>query len=300
MQRAAVIANPTKVRRPARLRADIEGAFRQCGWAPPLWLETTVDDPGFGQGREAVAQGVDLVLPVGGDGTVRCVAGALRGTGVTMGLLPAGTGNLLARNLKVPVRRRYVDGVRRAIDGRERSIDVGVAEFHRNGVAEEQVFLVMAGIGLEADMLGETPEALKARLGWMAYVVASARHLRTKPVETRVVADGHDLGTAPLTSVIIGNCGTLTGGVRLMPLAEVDDGRLDAALLLAGSFPDWGRLVFQVLSKRSNNVQVRHVSAREFDLTTSTPRSMQVDGDIIREVTHLRVRVDSRALRIRA
>lgn len=264
-----------------------------------MWLETTIEDSGAGQARTAVEQGVDLVCPLGGDGTVRCVASALRGTEVPMALLPAGTGNLLARNLGLSVRPRYATALRSAIAGSDRRLDVGVLEIDRGETVEEQVFLVMCGMGLEADMLGGTPESLKVRLGWMAYVVAGARHLRTPPVEMEVVADEQRIGRAPVTSVIIGNCGTLTGGVRLMPAAEPDDGRLDGVVLTAGSLPQWGRLVTQVLSRRGNNVQVRHLPAREFELTAAHPRSIQVDGDLIPAASHARVRVEPRALLVR-
>lgn len=299
MQRAAVIANPSKIRRPGRVRAQIEATFARHGWATPLWLETTVEDSGVGQTRSAIAQGANLVCALGGDGTVRCVASALHSTQVPMALLPAGTGNLLARNLGVGGRARHARNVRRAIEGSERAIDVGLVEIDRDSGTEQHAFLVMSGMGLEADMLGGTPEALKARLGWVAYVVASARHLRTPPVEMTVVADGEALPAAPVTSVIIGNCGTLTGGVRLMPTAAPDDGLLDGVVLVAGSFPDWGRLVFQVLGRRSNNLQVRHLPAQEFELSAVRPRSVQVDGDLLPAASSMRVRVEPGALRVR-
>lgn len=299
MQRAAVIANPSKLRRPDQLRAEIESTFRGHGWADPLWLETTVEDSGAGQAGEAMAQGVDLVTPLGGDGTVRCVASALRGTDTPMALLPAGTGNLLARNLGLSVRRRYAQALRRAINGRDRRLDVGVIEVDRGDTVEEQVFLVMCGMGLDADMLGGTPEALKERLGWMAYVVSGARHLRTPPVEMEVIADAQRLGKAPVTSVIIGNCGTLTGGVRLMPAAQPDDGRLDGVVLAAATLPQWGRLITQVLSRRGNEVQVRHLPAQSFELIAAEPRPVEVDGDILPAASHMRVRVEPRALLLR-
>ncbi|HEY4421453.1 MAG TPA: acylglycerol kinase family protein, partial [Pseudonocardia sp.] len=96
----AVVANPIRIEPGTRRR--IESVCASLGWAPPLWLETTVEDPGTGQARIAIERGADVVLACGGDGTVRAVAQALAGTGVAMGLVPAGTGNLLARTLGNP------------------------------------------------------------------------------------------------------------------------------------------------------------------------------------------------------
>ncbi len=75
----------------------------RAGWAEPLWLGTTVDDPGAGMCAEAAEEKADLVIVCGGDGTVRVCAQALAGTDTPLALLPSGTGNLLARNLGIPL-----------------------------------------------------------------------------------------------------------------------------------------------------------------------------------------------------
>ena len=116
------------------------------GWAEPLWLETTIDDPGTGQARDAVERGADVVLACGGDGTVRAVAEALAGTGVAMGLVAAGTGNLLARTIGTP--QEVVAATRVALSGDDRKIDVGRVRVDDD--RHERVFLVMAGTGFDA------------------------------------------------------------------------------------------------------------------------------------------------------
>ncbi|BDZ60156.1 MULTISPECIES: diacylglycerol/lipid kinase family protein [Barrientosiimonas] len=302
MRRAGLVVNPAKFHDLRRLRTDVDAVFRSNGWAPPLWLETTIEDPGQGQARAALDEGVDLICPLGGDGTVRQVATAVRSSTTPMGLVPAGTGNLLARNLGLPVNRRYADAVRRAIHGTDRRIDVGVLQLDRTGdgrTIEEHVFLVMCGMGLEAEMLGGTPESLKARLGWVAYVLSGARHLRRPTVEMQLYTDGEGADPAPTTTVLIGNCGRLTGGVRLMPRALPDDGLLDAVVLSAGSLPQWGRLVVQVLRGGEGGSQVRHRPGREFDVTAVAPRTVQVDGDLIGEGRAMRVTVEPRSLVLR-
>ena len=104
-------------------RGQVAAVCAGLGWAPPLWLPTTPEDPGTGQAREAVARGADVVIACGGDGTVRAVAQALAGTGVAMGLVPAGTGNLLARTLRLPT--DVASATRVALTGDDRAIDVG-------------------------------------------------------------------------------------------------------------------------------------------------------------------------------
>lgn len=122
-RQAAVIVNPTKFDDIASVRVSVESAFAEAGWATPLWLETTWEDTGTGQTQEALDAGVDLICPLGGDGTVRTVGEQVAGTGVPLGLLPGGTGNLLARNLGLPV-DSMEDCLRIAIGGTDRVVDV--------------------------------------------------------------------------------------------------------------------------------------------------------------------------------
>src|SRR5690606_1059326 len=126
------------------LRAAVAEAEREAGWAESLWLETTVDDPGTGQARDAAAQGAEVVLAAGGDGTVRAVAEGLRGSDVALALLPSGTGNLLARNLDLTL-NHLAESVTTAFTGKDRAIDLGVAELRReDGAIQTHAFLVMA------------------------------------------------------------------------------------------------------------------------------------------------------------
>jgi len=120
----AVIVNPSKSVDVEYLRDLVEQTAAEVGLEPPLWFETTVEDPGLGQAREAVEKGASVVIAAGGDGTVRAVAEALAGTGVPMGLIPLGTGNLLARNLDLPLGSQR-ELVATALTGRDRPMDLG-------------------------------------------------------------------------------------------------------------------------------------------------------------------------------
>ncbi|OLO44851.1 diacylglycerol kinase [Actinomyces oris] len=100
---ACVVVNPSKPRVTAAVRSLLEDELREAGYAGPVWLETSVSEPGTMQARLALAAGARLVVAAGGDGTVRSVAAGLAGTGAQMGIVPLGTANLAARNLGVPV-----------------------------------------------------------------------------------------------------------------------------------------------------------------------------------------------------
>jgi hypothetical protein len=166
--RVAVVANPTKSGDPYWSRRLL-GVLERAGLPDARWLPKTAEDPGPGQARRALADGVELVVVAGGDGTVRSVGTVLAGTGVPMALLPSGTGNLLARNLRIPL--EVEAAARVATSGRTVGLDVGRAE-------DGECFLVMAGTGFDAAMLRDTSDRAKVWISWAAYVVAGLRHLR--------------------------------------------------------------------------------------------------------------------------
>src|SRR3954454_4669794 len=123
--RVTVVYNPVRVDDLDDTKDTVGKVCAEQGWPEPTWVETTAEETGERQAREAVRAGADVVASLGGDGTVRAVASALVGTDVALGLLPGGTGNLLARNLGLPV-GALDDAVRTVVQGRDRSIDVGV------------------------------------------------------------------------------------------------------------------------------------------------------------------------------
>jgi len=143
MPRAAVIVNPTKVPDTDLHRARVTAELIKHDWTEPLWLETTIEDGGYGLARQAVHEQVDLVFACGGDGTVRAVIQGLVGSGVPVAVLSVGTGNLLAQNLALGT--SLAEGIATGVTGRTRAVDLGVID--------GETFAVMAGIGLDAAML---------------------------------------------------------------------------------------------------------------------------------------------------
>ena len=143
MSRAAVVVNPTKLDDYEAFRKSVGRAMDDHGWGEPAWRETTPEDPGRGQAEAAVSAGVDLVIACGGDGTVTACAEGVAGTGVPLAVIPLGTGNLLARNVGVPM--GLEEALEVALGGVQQSVDAGRV----NGT----LFVVMAGLGLDARML---------------------------------------------------------------------------------------------------------------------------------------------------
>jgi diacylglycerol kinase family enzyme len=309
----AVVVNPVKPGTSA-LRELLAATIAARGWPEPLWLETTPQDPGVGQARQALARGAELVVAAGGDGTVRAVAEALAHTGVPMGLLPQGTGNLLARNLDLPLGNGPA-ALAIALDGADRTIDVGRLTVQRwaqadppPGVHDEHVFLVIGGVGVDAAMVADADEQLKARVGWIAYFVAAVRHLHGHRLRVRVKVDDRDWIEVRGRSLLVGNVGHLPGGITLMPDARIDDGWLDLAALDArGGVAGWVQLAGEVLLQRigvRNELPMRigridHVRAQRVQVQIVGGDQVQVDGEPLGRVKQLSARVDPGALVVR-
>lgn len=295
-RRAAVVINPSKAI-DQNFKTDLLQLFTQAGWAEPLWLETTVEDPGTGQSRQALEAGVDVVMAAGGDGTVRCVAEVLAGTGTAMALVPLGTGNLLARNLNIEI-NSPLRAAEDAISGTETKIDVVRAVIDHG--KRQQLFLVAAGLGYDAAIMGGTVDQLKDRVGWLAYVEAGIRNLPGKAVTATITVDGKRTTHRRVRSVMVGNCGRLMGGLEIFPDALVDDGILDLLILAPRGRLGWLRVVAGVFSKGSRgNTSVQSLTGKVAEITLDRPQEFQLDGDHAETASHLRVAVDPQALTVR-
>lgn len=284
--RTAVVVNPVKVPDLDELRRAITVALAEAGWPEPLWLETTVDDPGSGQAAEAVRRGVDLVFACGGDGTVMACVTALAGTDVALAVLPAGTGNLLAANLGLS--GDLATGIAVVLEGGRRRIDVG-----RVG---EQSFAVMAGMGFDAHMLDATNDVAKKHFGWLAYVGGAAQHLRGRPMRVSVTLDDRPAFTCRPRTVIVGNVGRLSGGMRLLSEAQPDDGLLDVAILSPRTLRHWLALGWGVLRRKDTVANMRTYTAARVEIRSKRVQPRQLDGDLIDAGKELLVTVRPKAL----
>lgn len=314
-RRACVVYNPTKVDL-TELRNAVALAESEAGWAKSLWIETSEDDPGTGQARQAVEKGVDVVIAAGGDGTVRAVAEGLHESGIPLALLPAGTGNLLARNMDLTL-SDLPGSVRTAFTGRDRRIDLGIVEVEReDGTREKKAFVVMAGIGLDAKMAANTDPELKKKVGWLAYIQPIMVSLRDKErVRVRFRVDEGPERTMNVHTVMVGNCGSLPGNVLLLPEAAIDDGVFDIVALRPKGFfgwvQIWTRIFWEngVLRRSSVGRRVagltrevralRYIKAAAITARLDRPEDFELDGDDYGEAIAFHARVEPGALLVR-
>jgi diacylglycerol kinase family enzyme len=267
------VINATKI--DDKLERLLLDRFAEAGWAAPLWLETTPEDPGRQMTAAAVAAGVDLVVAAGGDGTIRVVVAGLVGTDIPCALLPAGTINLLARNLPMPLRLdRAVDV---ALGDHQRAIDL-IKITADDG--EPDYFAVMAGVGLDALILEETDFDLKQVIGPGAYLIAAGKVLGKEPVRTMITIDDHKPVRRRAVLCLIGNVGEVPGLISVIPDAKLDDGRLDLLIASPRRLRDWIRATIRVLLRRHNDdINLDHWSGRRVVLDLATPEAYQLDGD---------------------
>ena len=312
---AAVIYNPVKVDIDA-LREAVNRQAAAAGYTESLWFETSVDDVGQKVTAEALAHGVDLVIAAGGDGTVRAVIEAVRGHDVVVALLPSGTGNLLARNLKMTL-NDMPDSVRSAFAGEERAIDFGMIRIERQDKSrDEHAFVVMAGAGLDAKMITNTDEDLKKKAGWLAYVKAIIASLRDPDeLHVRFRLDDGPPQRAAVHTLILGNCGSLPANIRLMPEAVLDDGLFDVMMTRPGGALGWIRLWVKVAwtngivrrtkagralaGEHQNDTDLHYESGAEFTARFSRPEEIELDGDAFGRAVAFRAWIEPRKLRIR-
>ncbi|AZS38197.1 Diacylglycerol kinase [Microbacterium lemovicicum] len=307
LRRAALVYNPIKVDA-EQLRSAVTRLSAEAGWDEPLFFETTVEDLGDGVTRRALAEKVDAVLVAGGDGTVRAVSEAVCGSDVPLTIVPSGTGNLLARNLFLPLGDPETM-IRATFEGDHLPIDVGFAALQRSdGSSIEHAFVVMGGMGLDAAMIANTSGDLKKKVGWIAYVDGAARSLaKATPFRIMYQIPGRKLHSARVQSILVANCGSLPAGLELIPGASVSDGELDVAIFAPknffGWFLVWRRVAWdnsflrrfragrQVLALRTRDSTVIYSRGQGIELQAESAQAVQLDGDEFGEATRIRVRL---------
>jgi len=279
----AVVCNPTKANDIAQLREEITARCDSLELGEPQWYETRPDDAGARVTSDALGSGADLVIACGGDGTVAACAGVLAGSNVPLAVVPLGSGNLVARNLGLPLERA------RALDiafgpGRRR-LDLLESESRR--------FIGMAGLGLDAAMIRDTSDALKAKVGWPAYVIGIVRAMvGSRPVHYTVTVDDRPAMQHKAVGALIANIGQLQGGLAILPDARPDDGLLDLALLTPRSLRDWPVLVLRILQRRPDSGrQAQLLRGRRVRIETAAPVPLEYDGEDAGDSSDLTVEV---------
>ncbi|AWZ10959.1 diacylglycerol kinase [Streptomyces sp. ICC4] len=235
---------------PDELADRLAAVPRGHGHRDPRWILTTAERPCGALAEEISTVTPALVVVCGGDGTVRACADVLAGTRIPLAVAPCGTGNLLARNLGLPMDPAVA--LEASLAGDSFGIDVG--RVRGDGLPPTR-FTVMAGAGFDAAMVRDASPRLKSRMGWAAYVLSALRHLRDPGVRLTVRIDGGRRQRRRARMVVIGNVGTLQGGLPLLPSARPDSGRLEVVLFDPRGAPGWlaaaGYLAARLLRHRT-------------------------------------------------
>jgi YegS/Rv2252/BmrU family lipid kinase len=245
----------------------------------------------------AALPGADLVVAVGGDGTVADVAGAIGafraagGPDVPLAVIPAGSTNITSRELRIPTKpAAAIDLIYGHRPCRFQAIDLCQAN--------DRLFLHMAGAGLDSRLFAETDPALKRKVGWLAYVPPTVRNLRAPPATFRIVTEDTTL-TVESPLVLVANGGAvIAAGFQLYPGIRTDDGMLDVLIFTPRSAVATVRTLARAATRslhRSPFV-ARH-RAREVELDADPQQPVQIDGDVALQ-TPVSFKIRGSALRV--
>ena len=287
---------PRKVAVVAHTGKTLDGGLdelRRCitgqGVDELLWYEVPKSKKAPKQVRKALKAKVDLVVVWGGDGIVQRSIDVVAGSKTPLAIIPAGTGNLLATNLGVPA--DLAGAVEAAFHGRRRRIDLGKL----NG----EHFAVMAGVGFDGAMIQDADRNLKDRLGKLAYVWTGLRHVNGKAPRAKVIIDGVKWFDDEASCVLVGNVGTITGGIHAFDDARPDDGWLDVGVATAQGALQWARALGTMAVGRSDHSPfVRMTRARRIDVKLESKLEYELDGGAREAVKRLTVQVVPEAVTI--
>jgi YegS/Rv2252/BmrU family lipid kinase len=290
MPSVAFVINRTLLRDPAGFARRCRAAAQERGWES--WLvETSETETGGVLARRAVAAGASLVFAAGGDGTVRACAQALARTGVPLAIVPLGTANLTARALGLP--SRAGQAIEAGFGGWDRRIDMAQvngtgadgAGFGADGAgfgADGAGFAAMAGMGLDAAVVGSARSHVKRRLGWIAYAASGVTHLSRPPCDFTVRLDDGEPLRRRARCVVVGNIGLLPGGFALLPGATLDDGLLHVGILAPAGLLGWLRVAHRIVTRNPHqDRQLERFQARRVLIQASTELPRQIDGEMI-------------------
>jgi diacylglycerol kinase (ATP) len=294
-KRCAVIYNPAKVTDWLTFRRHVEYELHSRGWEKALWLETTVDDPGRAMAAQAIAAKVDLVLGAGGDGTIRVICSELADTGIPFGLIPAGTGNLLARNIGIPLDEGAALDI--AFDGLDMPIDL--VRLSVDGGPPEH-FAVMAGIGIDAIIMQSTNQDLKKAVGSAAYFVAAAQNAKHPALHATIQVDDRPAFRRKAHVIVVGNVGYLQANIPLIPDAKPNDGLLDLLVASPRGVSDWIKITTRVMTRqRRTDDQLDRITGRRVRIDVEEGDQYQLDGDTVGRCTSMIAEVQPGALTLR-
>ena len=260
------------------------------GISDPIWSEVPKSRYAPKRVEAALEDGAELVLAWGGDGIVQRCIDVLAGTGVPLGVLPAGTANLFASNLDIPPDLEKALEI--GLHGDDRELDVGRVNGERFGV--------MAGAGLDARMIQAADGGLKDRFGRAAYVWTAAKELRSEPFKARIEVNGDLWYKDSASCILVGNVGSLFAGVDVFENAQPDDGLLELGVSNAEGLGDWARTMAKtVIGAAEKSPFVQATKAKKIVVELSRKVPYELDGGERGAAKRIKAKVEPAALRVR-
>jgi diacylglycerol kinase (ATP) len=268
---------------------ELRKVLVEAGHRKPLWYEIAKSRKAPKAVRRAVKEGAELVFVWGGDGMVQRCVDALNGSAVPIAILPAGTGNLLATNLGIP--KDVARAVEIGLNGTRRKLDLGVMNGER--------FAAMAGAGFDAITMRDTDSAEKEKLGRVAYFRSSLKAIQAKSVRMRIRLDGEVWFTGKASCVLIGNIGTVTGGLEVLAEASPSDGHLDLGVVTAKNAWEWVKVFSEVAVARSDESHfIEKARGQRIDVKLKRRRRYELDGGVRSRTKRLKVRIEAGAITV--
>jgi YegS/Rv2252/BmrU family lipid kinase len=269
---------------------ELRETLSRAGVADPIWSEVPKSRLAPKRVRSALKEGAELVFAWGGDGMVQQCVDVLAGSGVPLAIIPAGTANLFASSLDLP--QDIADAVRIGLNGSERQLDVGKINGER--------FAVMAGAGLDAHMIQDADGGLKDRFGRLAYIWTASNHLRGDPFKARIEVDGELWYKGKASCILLGNIGSLFGGIEVFENARPDDGLLEVGVTNAEGLGQWARTMAQTaIGSAIKSPFVQATKAERVDVELSRKVRYELDGGARATVKRLKAKIQPKAITVR-
>jgi YegS/Rv2252/BmrU family lipid kinase len=281
MMKIAVIAHKKKVLGGGL--SELRQVLKDRGYIDPPWYEVRSSRQVPALARKVVANGAELLFIWGGDGSVQRCVDAVAGETVNLAILPAGTANLLATNLNIPIDLEGAVDV--GLYGDRRRLDVGVLNDER--------FAVMAGVGFDALMMRYADDSLKEHFGRIAYVVSGTRATQMNSRKVRITVDRQLWFKGRATCVLLGQMGALAGGVEVFPNSSPDDGLLEIGVVTAENPVQWARVLARMaVGHAENSPLARMTQGRRVDIKLSRPTVYELDGGARSAKKRLRAKIE--------
>ena len=269
---------------------ELRTTLSKAGVDDPIWSEVPKSRFAPERVKRALDEGAELVFVWGGDGMVQRSIDTLAGSGVTLAIVPAGTANLFASSLEIP--SDIEEAVEIGLNGRDRKLDVGKINGER--------FAVMAGAGLDAHMINEADGGLKDRFGRLAYIWTASKSLREEPFKARIEINNELWYKGKASCILLGNVGSLFGGVEAFDNASPDDGLLEVGVTNAEGLGQWARTVARTaIGTTSKSPFVQTTKAKKIRVELDRKVLYELDGGARKPTKLLKVKIEPGAITVR-